>query len=70
MKKTYFYTIEIGLIEDTLDGNKAVSIYDIVDNTPKLIETLELSYEDNSRAAIRNWLSNNNLEVSAELIQL
>lgn len=56
-----FYTVEKLVSSDgeTLDGNKSVVVYDIVNNIPKVWFTLDLVLSDNCEAAIQDYLNDN-----------
>jgi len=60
MRKIY-YTIDKSVSSDseTLDGNKTVTVYEIVDNIPKVFFTLDLVLEDNSLNEIKDYLNDN-----------
>lgn len=64
MKRKLFYVIEKSVSRDnvTLDGNKSVTVYEIIDNKPKVFFSLDLVLEDNSLSSIINWLDDNGYE--------
>lgn len=61
MKKKIYYTIEkeVACDGETLTGNKDVTIYEILDNVPKVLFHLDLSIEENSKDAILEYLNEN-----------
>lgn len=61
MKKKIYYTVEkeVACDGETLTGNKDVTVYEILDNVPKCIFSLELTNEDNTTAEILDYLNDN-----------
>ena len=61
MKRKLYYTVEKNVSTDgeTLDGNKTVTVYDIVDNSPKLFFMLDLVLSDNTQDEIQDYLDDN-----------
>jgi len=61
MKKKLYYTVEKVVSSDgeTLDGNKNVTVYDIVENSPKLFFMLDLELSDNTQDEIQEYLDDN-----------
>lgn len=61
MKKKIYYTVEKEIADDgeTLTGNKDVTVYEILDNVPKCIFSLELTNDQNSKDEILDYLNDN-----------
>lgn len=61
MKKKIYYTVEkeVACDGETLTGNKDVTVYEILDNVPKCIFSLELTNDQNSEAEILDYLNDN-----------
>ena len=61
MKKKLYYTVEKEIAEDaeTLNGNKTISVYEMLNNAPKLFFEVEGTLEDNTRELIQNHLDDN-----------
>jgi len=73
MKKKLYYTVEKVVSSDgeTLDGNKNVTVYDIVENSPKLFFMLDLELSDNTQDEIQEYLDDNGYgDKDFEFIQL
>jgi hypothetical protein len=75
MEKVLYYVIEKELssyddIEETT-GNKTVTVYDILNNIPKIFTTLDLCNEDNTRDKIKEYLDDNGYsDETFNLVQL
>jgi hypothetical protein len=75
MKKKLFYVITkevemIGDFEETT-GNKNITVYEIIDNVPKILTMIDVSNEDNSIECIQEWLNvNGHSDETFEFIQL
>ena len=65
MNKTIYYTVEketeIGNEEEYITGNKIVTVYEIVDNKPQQLFTVECGNEENSKEVIQNYLNDNGM---------
>lgn len=61
MKKILYYTIEKDTYDDgdTLNGNKTITVYEIVNNTPKVMTVIESTNEESSTKEIQNYLDEN-----------
>ena len=72
MKKLYFVVDKSVYSDDaTLDGNKTITIYEIIDNVPKTFVIIDSTNDERSPDAIQNWLNDNGHgDDSFELIQL
>jgi hypothetical protein len=65
MNKIIYYTVEketeIGNEEEYITGNKTITIYEIIDNKPQQLFTVECGNEENSKDAIQNYLNDNGM---------
>ena len=61
MKKNLYYTIEKEISDDgeTLNGNKTITVYEIVNNEPNTLASINCSIEDNSWTEIQHYLEDN-----------
>ena len=62
LKKLYFTVekeTEIGNEEETITGNKNISVYEIVNNEPNLFATIDCGNEENSKDKINEYLNDN-----------
>lgn len=62
IKKLYFTVekeTEIGNEEETITGNKTITVYDIVNNEPKLFAAIDCGNEENSKDKIQEYLNDN-----------
>ena len=72
MKKLYF-VVEKSVYGDgeTLDGTKSITVYEMIDNAPKLFVVIDGTNDERSTDAIQNWLDDNGHgDDNFELIQL
>jgi len=75
MKKKLFYVVEkeladVGHVEETT-GNKTITLYEIIDNTPKQFATIEGVNDDRTGKLIEEYLDDNGFgDESFELHQL
>jgi uncharacterized protein YegJ (DUF2314 family) len=62
-KKKLYYTVEKEIDDnggdDTLTGNKTITVYEIVNNEPKKLTDIECGTEENSKDKINDYLSDN-----------
>jgi len=49
--------IDNGLFDAT--GNKSINLYEIIDNKPKMVYTIETTLENSTIAEISEWLEDN-----------
>lgn len=74
MKKTIYFTVEkeveIGNEEEYITGNKDLSVYEIIDNKPKLLTTINCGNEENSIELINDYLLDNGFGEDCEIILL
>ena len=73
MKKKLYFVIEkeISTDDETLTGNKTVSVYEIKDNVPTRFFEVEGDNEDSSSQLIQNYLDDNGFgDDDFELTQL
>jgi len=74
--KNLYYVVEKQTTPDGdefeyVTGRKDISLYEIVDNTPKLLINLSADNSDSSTGEIQNWLNENGIGyVEYNLIQL
>ena len=63
MKKKIYYTIEKETDDtgETLTGNKNITVYEIADNEPKQIFTIDVDNDTNSKRAIQDYLDDNGM---------
>jgi hypothetical protein len=61
MKRKIYFTVTKGVEDDgeTLDGMKTVSVYEIIDNEPKLWFDVETPNEQPSDEAVAQYLNDN-----------
>lgn len=61
MKKLLYYVIEKELHDDgeTLTGNKTITLYDMVDNKPKMFGLIDTTNDTNSLKEIQLYLNDN-----------
>ena len=58
MKKKLYYVVEKQTNnENELSGEKLITVYEIVDNEPKCLTTLEVLNEENTDACIEIYLT-------------
>lgn len=70
-KKVLYFTIEKEEKDDRLTGFKTVTVYDMVNNKPEMLASIDCSNEDSSTDAIQDYLNNNGYgDDEFELIQL
>lgn len=66
MQKKLYYIIkkELQSVDDFEEttGHKNVSVYEIINNEPKNFFSLDLMNDDNSEAAIQDYLDDNGFE--------
>jgi hypothetical protein len=62
-KKKLYYTVEKEIDDnggdDTLTGNKTITVYEIVNNEPKKLTDIECGTEENSKDKINEYLEDN-----------
>ena len=70
--KNLFFVIDKEVYDDgeTLNGNKNISLYEIIDNKPKLMAEIETTLEHNSVKEIEFWLEENEEIEDYDLTQL
>ncbi len=70
--KLYFVVEkEISSDGESLNGNKTVTVYEILDNVPKQLTTVEGEISDKSTDLIQNYLDDNGMgDDDFEFIQL
>ena len=63
MKKKIYYTIEKETDDtgESLTGNKNITVYEILDNEPKQLFTLDEDNGINSKKAIQAYLNDNGM---------
>lgn len=63
MRKKLYYTVEketeIGNEEETITGNKTITVYEILNNEPKSIASIDCGNEENSKEKIQEYLDDN-----------
>jgi len=61
MKKKLYFTVEKEVYGDgeTLNGNKTITVYQIINNEPKRFFDVECFNEDSSQEEIQNYLDDN-----------
>jgi len=60
MKKILYFVVEKEVDDsDSLNGLKTITVYEIIDNTPKLFATIDCNNEDNSKDKISSYLNDN-----------
>lgn len=64
MKRKLYFVIEKEIASDgeSLTGNKNISVYEIVNNEPKMFTLIDAVNEDNSKAKIQDYLNDNGFE--------
>ena len=74
MKRKLYYVVDKEIssdLEDELTGNKTISVYEIIDNVPKNLCTVECQNSDSSVEEIQSYLDDNGFGDEAfEFIQL
>jgi hypothetical protein len=71
MKKKLYYTIDFELDGGMVAGSKFVYVYEITNNVPTNLTTIECAVEDNSQEKIQEYLDDNGYGDNAyEFIQL
>jgi len=61
MKKLY-YTVEKELDgSESLNGLKTISVYEMIDNEPKMLTIIDAVLEDNSEEKIQEYLDDNGM---------
>jgi hypothetical protein len=72
--RTFYYTIEKEIDEndgdETLTGNKTISLYEIIDNIPKPITSIYCGNEDNSKVLVNNYLIENDYSKPYKIVYL
>lgn len=66
MSKKLYYVVEKELTDngdgtESTTGNKNITVYEIVNNEPKIFTTIDASIEDNSKDLIQEYLDDNGL---------
>ena len=60
MNKKLYYTVEKCFDDsDSLNGNKTINVYEIIDNAPKMFCLIDSTIDENSKDAIINYLNDN-----------
>ncbi len=76
MKKILYFVVEkqhrdVGDDIQELTGYNTITLYDIIDNKPKMLDEIEADASDKSIDVINQWLNDNGYSDSEhELIQL
>jgi len=63
MKKKIYYTIEkeTDNTGESLTGNKNITVYEILDNEPKQLFSIDTDNKINSKEAIQEYLDDNGM---------
>ena len=61
MKKKLYFTVEREISEDgeSLNGNKTIAVYEMVNNEPKEFTSIDTTNDKNSKKEIQNYLNDN-----------
>jgi hypothetical protein len=74
MKKELYYTIEKEVDDnggdETLTGNKTITVYEMVNNEPKRFTEIFCGNEENSKEKINEYLKDNDYNDEYQLILL
>lgn len=71
MKKTLYFVDELQVEMGLLTGFRAISVYEMKGDAPKLLTDLEVNDDDNVRDEIQSWLDDNGYgDEEFELVQL
>ena len=64
MKKKLYFVVEKEIASDgeSQTGNKNITVYEIVDNEPKIFTIIDAINEDNSKEMIQDYLNDNGFD--------